>query len=118
MSFTTELLRKIKQVTNVAGKKVSEITETSKLHLDLMNAQATLEELYMTLGKQVYAAKNKEDEDVTFIEETTAKIDEKLAEIETLNNKIAESKGKKICPNCNERNTETASYCSNCGYKL
>ncbi|MDP4151924.1 MAG: hypothetical protein Q8865_00585 [Bacillota bacterium] len=118
MSFTTELLCKIKKATDVAGKKVGEFTEASKLHLDLLNAQASLEDLYLSLGKEVYATSKTDNQDVTKINEMSGQIDLKLADIESIQARIAENKGKKTCGTCGACNDDEAVFCSRCGSKL
>ena len=101
-----------------AGKdvtqKVTDLTEITKLRMDIRSKEDTVRKCYTEIGKQYYEL-HKEDEEPLF--EEVALITEMLQKIEELQGEIAERKGKKVCSICGAPNDMDALFCNKCGAK-
>ncbi len=112
-----DLLEKAKKGGKVVADKTVELTEQAKVSAKLINEKAELDTLYKELGRSVYFAAKKNDEEADF-ENAFSKIDEKTSKISELEEKLRELKGNKLCGMCGKNNDAEAEYCSACGNKL
>lgn len=87
MSFGDNFKRVVSDTARIAVKKSGEVIETAKNKYNEFDLNSELDSIYREIGKVVYTAFN-EDTDVSEeIKSLCAKVDEKLAELETLKNK-------------------------------
>ncbi|QZY54761.1 zinc-ribbon domain-containing protein [Crassaminicella profunda] len=118
------ILNKMKQGMLDSTKAIKEIssdvTELTKLKINLSKDLARIDELYYELGKKMYASFEK-DPDI----KTDENVFSALMEIQTTLERIKESefkieslKGIIKCEQCGYEVEENAKYCSNCGNKL
>lgn len=113
-----DILGKIGETITETGKdvtqKVTDLTEITKLRMDIRNKEDFVRRQYAEIGKQYYEM-HKDDAQPLFAEITL--ITETLQKIEELRSGIAERKGKKLCPVCSAPNDADALYCNKCGNK-
>lgn len=113
-----ELFEKMGDALNEAGKditqKVTDLTELTKLKVDIRRREDTARRLYQELGRQYYDL-HKEDAEPLFEEVTL--ITETLKELLKLKKAAAQCKGKRVCPACGTPNDDDAVFCKKCGTK-
>lgn len=104
----------ITETSKDVSQKVTDLTEITKLRMDIRNKEDFVRRQYAEIGKQYYEM-HKDDAEPLF--EEVALITETLLKIEELRSGIAERKGKKLCPVCSAPNDADALYCNKCGNK-
>ncbi len=104
----------ITETSKDVSQKVTDLTEITKLRMDIRNKEDFVRRQYSEIGKQYYEM-HKDDAQPLFEEITL--ITETLQKIEELRSGIAERKGKKLCPVCSAPNDADALYCNKCGNK-
>ena len=104
----------ITETSKDVSQKVTDLTEITKLRMDIRNKEDFVRRQYSEIGKQYYEM-HKDDAQPLFEEITL--ITETLQKIEELRSGIAERKGKKLCPVCSAPNDADALYCTKCGNK-
>jgi hypothetical protein len=104
----------ITETSKDVSQKVTDLTEITKLRMDIRNKEEFVRRQYSEIGKQYYEM-HKDDAQPLFEEITL--ITETLQKIEELRSGIAERKGKKLCPVCSAPNDADALYCNKCGNK-
>ncbi|MCT4620689.1 MAG: zinc-ribbon domain-containing protein [Marinisporobacter sp.] len=118
------ILNKMKQGMLDSTKAIKEIssdvTELTRLKINLSKDLSKIDGLYYDLGKTMYTSfeKNPEmplDEDVSLALMEIKTTLERIAEVEI---KIESLKGIIKCEQCGYEVDEHAKYCSNCGNKL
>ena len=81
-----------------------------------MNTEIEL--LYKEIGKLVYATHNGEDVTAEEVDEKLSLIDEKLAQIKAMKEKMAEKKADVKCPVCGRNCDKDDVYCRFCGTRF
>lgn len=114
MDFFEKLGDTITETGRDVSQKVTDMTEITKLRMDIRSKEESVRKQYLEIGKQYYEL-HKDDEEPIF--EEVALIKETLAKIEELKGQIAERKGRKICSVCGAANEIDALYCNKCGTK-
>ncbi len=114
MDFFGKLGETITETGKDVSQKVTDLTEITKLRMDIRNKEDFVRRQYTEIGKQYYEM-HKDDAEPIF--EEVALITETLLKIEELRSGIAERKGKKLCPVCSAPNDADALYCNKCGNK-
>ncbi len=108
-----EFYDKVKQTAEVAGEKIGQFTDITKVRLEIAEAKRGIKKLYEELGKSLYNGKS--DAELTALCE---QLDAKNQELLLLQNRLNSLLGKKECDNCGKNNEKGAKYCANCGYEL
>lgn len=114
MDFFEKLGDAISGTGRDVSKKVTNVTEITKIQVDIRSKEETVRKQFIEIGKQYYEL-HKDDEEPLFEEITL--IREALEKIEELKNEVAQRKGKQICPVCGAANEADALYCNKCGAK-
>ena len=117
MGIFEETVVKAKEIADITGKKAGEIINLQKLRVSAATVNGQIAKLYEVLGRLHYDA-IKSGTANTSEAETIAEIDEKREELVELKSKIAEARGKRICPACKTPNLAEAVFCHQCGQKL
>ena len=118
MGIFEETVVKAKEIADMTGKKAGEIINIQKMRVSAATLNAQISKLYEVLGRLTYdAAKNGLDT-AAQSDQTVAEIDEKREELCELKAKIAEARGKRVCPACRADNGADALFCDKCGQKL
>lgn len=102
-----------KTVTTTTNK----IVEDVKLKSNISDKKEDIEDIYMEIGKSVYASyKSGEDVGKEFNRKCNT-IDKLNSELAELNSKILYNKDKRKCGKCGETIELDSEYCPNCGEK-
>ncbi len=118
MGTFEDVVIKAKSVADAAGKKTVEFVEITKLSLAIAEAKDKVDKLFAEMGKIVYDAV-KDDSDCTEEIKTRALIiDDNIALLNQLNEKMAHMKCMKKCTICGADNQKVSDYCHKCGAKL
>lgn len=113
------IINDIKSTVNSAVKKSGDLLELGKVKLSLSENNTHLYDLYQKLGEMAYRANREEEEDLASeMESVVWEIDAALSEIKKLNDKLAELRSQKLCPQCGKENVVEAQYCNACGSKF
>lgn len=118
------LLNKVKQGMLDGTKAIKEIssdvTELTKVKIALSKDIARIDELYYSLGKELYTSYEKGSA-IDLSEDVTAALNELKCTLERIKEcelKIESLKGIIKCSECGYEVAEDAKYCSNCGNKI
>jgi len=87
MRFVDNLKKAITDTAGIAAKKTGEFVENSKTKYSIYDLKNEIEKLYLKLGEEVYKSYKSDESIVDFVES-------KCAEIDSLNEKIAQLKEK------------------------
>jgi hypothetical protein len=96
------------------SQKAKDITETTRLSVDIKAKEEYINKQYASMGEK-YFELHQEDEEPLF--EEIPLICEAKAEIARMKEQLAEKKGMKKCPACQASMDQDAQYCPNCGAK-
>lgn len=100
------------------GNKATDVYNTSKTNLKILDINTDIDLLYKEVGKLIYAAHTNEDIPAEDIDEKLLAIDEKMAQVELLKAELEEKRDEKVCSVCGKENASDASFCSSCGSAL
>lgn len=113
-----DIFDKAKSAVNVAAKKTEEVVEVSRLKFESAKLNNELAGVYEKLGHAVYEAKKGNYKNDDLVESLCEDIDTLLADLDRINNDIADKKNQVICPTCGASNVKESIYCSKCGTKV
>lgn len=106
------------RIAKVVAKRTSEAITHTKLAFAVNEANNTLRDMYTEIGKTMYEKYLDGEPCGEEMLEQFERIDKQNAEIEMLNEKLAELKKSLKCPECGAYNSEDADFCSKCGAAL
>lgn len=98
------------------GDKVSEVSTSAKIKLDIKNKENFIEKQFAELGKKYYLS-HKDDTEPTELGDFAA-IKEAYQEIDRLNDELLTNQGAVICPNCGKKQPQENVCCVNCGQNM
>ncbi|MBR7071887.1 MAG: hypothetical protein IKI29_07010 [Clostridia bacterium] len=113
--FFDQALLKAKEAFDVARKKTTDVVSIQRQRFEVTSLTAKMEKDYAELGEIFFEQiKDSEDmpENVRLLVEA---IQEKIQRISELNLEIAQTKNKKVCPDCQGFSENNARFCSHCG---
>jgi hypothetical protein len=113
-----DVVIKAKSAADYVGTKTGEIVEISRLKIQIAEIEGKLHKEYYALGKTIYNAAKDESDCSDFVKNKVEIIDGLSAQLDKLNEKLTELKGRKKCESCSYVNPEEANYCLKCGAKL
>jgi hypothetical protein len=120
MAFKDQFKKVANDTVNSVGKFASNVTESSKkiaektkLKHKISTEESIINGIYLTIGKLCY--ENDGNIGVEAYKEHFDNINAHLAEIESLNARIAAIDGSGICQSCGEKIQSDSKFCSNCG---
>ena len=116
MSIFDETVVKAKEVLDIAGKKTNDIIAVQKIKMSIASLKSQLSKMYEALGR-LCCDNGTETPSVNMLE-LMSEIEERIAEIKSLEKKLAALRGEKICTVCGAKNTSESLYCNKCGSKL
>ena len=114
--FFGEIGEKISKATQQAVDKTNEFFESAKISAQIASEQKEVEKLQLTIGESVY--QKVADGTLTVDEEVQAligEIDAHIAQIADYKKTLANVRGKKVCPQCNELIDAEVAFCPKCG---
>lgn len=118
MSFFNDALNKAKKAADTVGKGATAAADTAKLKIGVSEAKSEIKKSYTALGELVYEAKMDGYDATAQIEEAVANINALKDKIADLNAQLLKISNKTICANCGEINPITSSFCAKCGAKI
>mgnify|MGYP002771440345 CR=1 FL=1 len=114
MDFFTKLGETLSDAGKDVSKKAKDITETTKLNLDIKSKEDYIRRQCTAIGRQYYEL-HKDDQEPLF--EEIPLIREAEEEIARMQRELAELKGQKICLSCGAVMEKEAQFCPSCGVK-
>ena len=118
MEFLDNVIEKAIGVYDVAAKKTGEVVEISKLKMECVKLNTEIKRLYEQMGSSVYSMVKNKFENLDLINSLSQEIDEKIAILKALNDRINETKNTFCCQTCGSKNVEENYYCSKCGSRM
>lgn len=116
MDFFDRLGESLATAGKEVGQKAKEVSELTKLKLDIKAKEDYVQKQYALLG-MAYYAKHKDEEDCEEAEQFFL-IREAIAEIDRMEAEVMRIQGAVECPKCAAKMPMGATYCSNCGAKM
>ena len=106
------------KLTKVVKNKSVHIYDVTKLNLALNDTEGKLNKHYQKIGEIIYGKylDNRDLDDE--IENYCQEIDDFLAEINEIKERISTLKNTSLCPACGQSTEKDSEYCSKCGSKL
>lgn len=112
-------IEKGKECVDAAGRKGLELVERARLSIKIGEAKAELRKDLLRLGKMAYEAiESKQYDFPNDMKAVANMISIDREHIEFLTEELSELCGTKICPQCGNKNCESAKYCNNCGTEI
>lgn len=118
MAIFEDMLSRAKVLAEVAGKKTSEVVETTKVKMEISQIQREVASLYEGLGRLVYDGRKSGESVEEMIDACVAHLDEQNAYLEELHDRLLEGKSAVRCAACGSVNDDTARFCNHCGQAL
>lgn len=118
MASFEDVVSRVKDVAETAGKKTGELVELGKIKLKIADLRREISAAQEGLGRLVYDSRRSQENVEELIEACVGHIDELNAQLEELENKVMESKNAVRCDACGSLNVNTAVFCNQCGAKL
>ena len=108
----------ISEKAEVVSKKTEDTIEIQKMKSQIRGMERSNERDFQDMGEMIYEQfKKGKAIDSDFMELCEA-IEEREAEMETLNKQVAEIKGLDVCKNCQEHLDASVVFCPKCGTKV
>lgn len=118
MTTFEDILCKVKDLGEAAGKKTGELVEVTRLKMEAAQTEKDITATLEGLGRLIYDGR-KSGEDVTEMADACIdRVDELNTQLEELRDKIVRYKNAVRCKDCGSLNTEDSLYCKKCGAKL
>lgn len=103
---------------DAASKKATEVLEATKLNLQVFDLNTEVEILYKEIGKLVYDTHMGIEVSQEDVDNKILLVDEKLATVAELKEKLASYKTSNKCPSCGRECEKEDTFCSGCGAQL
>lgn len=118
MAMLEDVVSRVKDVAETAGRKTGELVELGKIKLKIADLRREIAAACEGLGRLVYDSSVSGESIDDMVEACVAHIGELTAQKEALEEKILESKNVVRCTACGVLNENTALFCNQCGAKL
>lgn len=106
------------QAAESAGRKATELAQSTRLNLQIFDLNTECEVLYKEIGKLVYDVHQGIEEDGEAMQDRLAKLDGLHTRIAELREQIGMLKSSVRCPNCGKLCSRTDVFCPGCGSAL
>ncbi|MBQ4100831.1 MAG: hypothetical protein IJC83_04725, partial [Oscillospiraceae bacterium] len=100
MDFVNEVSTRAKEIATVVKDKTSDFVETSKLKLDCVSINKSIEKKFQEIGELVYRLEKTGEQNDEAVAKLIDDIDRLSNELDEINDKISERKGVLTCPAC------------------
>lgn len=122
MEFLDKLGKKASEAYKITADKTGKLAKETKLKFKIGDLRTKISDLYEEIGKKVYEAHIREDEEEKDgikeeLKSLCVKIDVLSDEIEDLLKQCLELKDRKQCKNCYTEMDKEYEYCPKCGAK-
>lgn len=118
MAAFEEVLSRAKELAQTAGRKTEELVEVTKTRVKIGDVRREIASLYEGLGRLVYDSRRCEEPVDDLIQACVEQLDEQLAELARLEERVMESKSVIRCAQCGALNANDAAFCNQCGKKI
>ncbi len=106
------------QAAGSAGKRATELAQTTRINLQIFDLNTECEVLYKEIGKLMYDVHQGIEADEDGIAERLAKIDGRQEKIAALREQISQLRSSVRCPNCGKLCSRADTFCAACGGSL
>jgi ribosomal protein S27AE len=117
VSVLDNITKKVTDTAKAAAKLSGSVVEVTRLNMSINAEEEKVRKIYTEMGKQVYEDYNEGKLVGEKLLEKCVKIDEIIANIDAMKEKILELKNVKACPNCGLVLAIDMEYCYKCGKK-
>lgn len=117
MDFFEDLKRTATNAADIAVKKTNELTELTKIKINIRSANSKLKEAYAEIGRLFYTSERSGVDFTAEIAENIIKADNLVAEINAYKKKLSALRNLINCEGCGNEIPYTAAFCSFCGMK-
>lgn len=118
MGTFEDFLNKARDAAEAAGKKTNEFFDVTKVKMEISRLEKELTATYEGLGRLAYDAKKGAEDQTELMDTCVEHIDDLTAQLDTLQQKVAEMKNAVRCTACGVLNDQDAAFCKACGEKL
>ena len=118
MAIFDEVVSRVKDVAESAGKKTGELVELGKVKIRIAELRREIAGAHEGLGRLIYDSRKSGENVEDMIDACVDHISELYADLEELEEKVMESKNAVRCSGCGALNENTAQFCNQCGTKL
>ena len=116
MAIWDTITKKAAEISEKAVKQAKDLSEVTKLKMQIAEAERTAEDTYAQLGR-LYAATHPEDFEEGFASLMAAAVNAEQT-IKTLNEQLRDAKGVAVCEKCGAEVARDAAFCSACGAEI
>lgn len=117
MSVLDNITKKVTDTAKTAAKISGSVVEVTRLNMSINAEEEKIKKIYTEIGKQLYEDYSEGKTISEKLREKCAEIDEILANIEEMKERILELKKSKACPGCGTVLEIEMEYCHKCGKK-
>lgn len=117
MSILDDIAKGATDAVNFAAKKTGEVTGVAKMKLALHSEQSNLDECYKIIGKLTHDAKRENKDNTAAIDAKMAEADSLCDKIESIKREIADVQDSVICKTCQTKINKDYEFCPVCGSK-
>ncbi len=110
--------KKLSDAAKNTAKKSEELIEIGKVRSKIRDAENDIEKIKMQIGETAYSKFKEGVATFPEAEDLCSGIDEALARIDDLEEKILRLKHIRICPECSTEVEDIVAFCSKCGHKF
>lgn len=106
------------QAAESAGRKATELAQSTRLNLQIFDLNTECEVLYKEIGRLVYDVHQGIEQDDEAMQNRLSKLDDIHARIAGLREQIGMLKSSVRCPSCGRQCSRTDVFCPACGSAL
>lgn len=118
MAMFEDVVSRVKDVAETAGRKTGELVELGKMKLKIADLRREIAAAHEGLGRLIYDSRKSGEPVDDMVDACIEHISTLNAEIEELEERIMDSKNVVRCDGCGVFNESTAVFCNQCGTKL
>ncbi len=117
MSVLDNITKRVTDTAKAAAKISGSVVEVTRLNMSINTEEDKVRKIYTEMGRQLYEDYNEGKLVSEKLLEKCVKIDEIIANVDEMKEKILELKNVKACPNCGMVLAIDMEYCYKCGRK-
>lgn len=118
MAAFEDVLSCAKSVAQAAGRKTEEFVELTKVRVQIGDQRREIAAIFEGLGRLVYDSRHTDESMDELIDTCVAELEERLAVLERLEERVMATKHAVRCPYCGGVNASDAVFCNQCGEKI
>ncbi len=118
MAIFDEVVSRVKDMAETAGRKTGELVEISKIKIRIAELRREIAGAHEGLGRLIYDSRKSGEDVAEMVDACVDHIADLYEDLEELELKVMESKNAVRCNGCGALNDNTAQFCNQCGTKL